>query len=266
MLGFRWPARHDRPADEPDLREAFDQYVTSAQERQNAIDLIPHWNCALPPEADVLAGTGGLYADTRVIWAIERLGGVAGQRVLEIGPMEANHTYMLEKAGARVHAVEANRNAFLKCLIAKEILGLGARFSLAEINAWLDASTESFDFILACGVLYHMRDPLGFLDRLARKSSALFLWTHVASAEPLEPFEIQHWRGLAVRLLPRAYLSAQKDPAFCGGVFDNPRWIARDDLFAVLAALGFDAIETAHEEPDHPNGPALSILARKKRA
>jgi hypothetical protein len=179
--------------------------------------------------------------------------------------MEASHTYMLEKAGAQVHAVEANKLAFLKCLIAKEILSLRARFSLAEINAWLDESEESFDLAVACGVIYHMRDPLGFLERLARKSSTLFLWTHVAPDElpATMAFEVQHWRGLAVRLLPKAYLSAQKMPTFCGGVFDYPRWMAKEDLFAALNLLGFETIETAHDEPDHANGPALSILARK---
>ena len=53
---------------------------------------------------------------------------------MKIGPMEAAHTWRLEGAGARVEAVEANRMAFLKCLVARELLDLEAKFFLAEIN------------------------------------------------------------------------------------------------------------------------------------
>ncbi len=140
------------------------QYVVTADERRNAVDLVPGWNCALPPEAGVTVGSGVLYQDARIQWAIKRFGGVEGRKVLELGPMEASHTYILERAGADVRGVEANKLAFLKCLIAKELLGLKARFSLAEASGWLNASTETYDLIVACGVLIsHARsgDPAG---------------------------------------------------------------------------------------------------------
>jgi hypothetical protein len=31
----------------------------------------------------------------------------------------------------------------------------------------------------------------------------------------------------------------------------------------VLRTLGFDDVRTAHDDPAHPNGPAISIFARR---
>jgi hypothetical protein len=52
--------------------------------------------------------------------------------LLELGPLEGAHTYQLEKLGAKsILAIEANVEAFLKCLITKEITGLQvAKFML----------------------------------------------------------------------------------------------------------------------------------------
>ena len=238
----------------------FKQYVSSADYCRNAIDLIPGWNYGLPPTLD-----------NRIAWAIEQHGGVSGARVLEIGPMEAAHTSQLERAGARVEAVEANRLCFLKCLVAKEILDLKAKFFLAEVNAWMRQSPQLYDLVVASGVLYHMRDPLAFLELCAQKAPALFLWTHyVADSEQERAakaespyFSIDRRLGFDVRLFERSYLGAEQADKFCGGVFDNPRWMFRDDLPKALAALGYDDIRIAHEELDHPNGPAFCVYARR---
>lgn len=277
VLRFLWPRRQgskSRPNPRgapPDFAslDQFDQYVSSADERRNALDLIPGWNHNLLSAA----GADAPFSDPRLHWAIAQFGGVEGRRVLEIGPMEASHTVMLERAGAVVHAVEANKLAFLKCLIAKEILGLKASFSLAEANEWLRASAADYDLVVACGVLYHMRDPVTLLELLAGKADALYLWTHVVGHEELDwasvgykpYYSVEQRLGLTIRLFARSYCNAPADPAFCGGVYEHPRWMLKDDILQVLAALGFDEINVAHEEPRHPNGSAMSVFARKTK-
>src|SRR6187549_1828057 len=102
-----------------------DHYVTSPPSGQNAIDIFKgEWSSQFPPEAgEIQAGQWKLFEDTRLAWGLGRLGGIDGGNVLELGPLEAGHTYMLERAGAAsVVAVEANTRAYLKCLIVKEIL------------------------------------------------------------------------------------------------------------------------------------------------
>ena len=56
--------------------------------------------------ADFLNTT--VFADARLEWGLAALGGVADRTVLELGPMEGSHTYLLEQKGARaITAVEA---------------------------------------------------------------------------------------------------------------------------------------------------------------
>ncbi|WP_024878203.1 class I SAM-dependent methyltransferase [Methylosinus sp. LW3] len=252
----------------------FDRYVDALPTHQNAIDAIPGWSTAFPEACAVKAGIVPTYYDSRIFWAVECFGALEGREVLELGPLEAGHTYMLENAGAVVDAVEANQLAFMRCLVAKEILRLQkARFWLGDFVKWLEQTDKSYDLIVASGVLYHQHDPLRLLELIAQRASAVFIWTHVVSdAMPLsdprrsvmakEP-EILSFHGVEVRAYPRSYVKAQANPAFCGGMRDDHRWLDRDDLLAALRALGFDDIRTNHDDPDHFFGPAISIFARK---
>ena len=54
---------------------------------------------------------------------------MAGKTVLELGPLEGAHTYQLHQRGANIVAVEASKQAYLKCLITKEIVGLPPELS-----------------------------------------------------------------------------------------------------------------------------------------
>jgi hypothetical protein len=256
----------------------FEQYVDKAPSPQNAIDAVPGWTCALPPEVRARAGSLPLYADDRIAWMLERYGPLEGKRVLELGPLEGSHTYMIERAGAdRIDAIEANKLAYLRCLVFKELVQLErARFHLGNFVTWLETSDRRYDLIVASGVLYHLQDPMRFLERASATTDALFLWTHYMSERAMPPsdprrsvfrksVDRQHFHGIDVRLYPRSYHRAEENASFCGGLYDDHRWIERDDLLAALRALGFDSLEVAHEHADHPNGPSFSVLARRSR-
>jgi hypothetical protein len=267
-----------RPAEKP-AAAALDDYVEAPPCAQNAIDALEGWNMALPPQAGVRAGPGTFYADPRIFWALEQFGPLEGRDVLELGPLEASHTYMLEQRGpASLLAIEANRLSFLRCLVVKELLDLRiARFALGNFAPWLETADRRFDLIVASGVLYHMADPIRLLELLSLRADSLYLWTHYASDEAMPPgdarrmafvgeLEVYKTHGVDVRCRKRSYWGAWKDKAFCGGLYDLHRWIEKDDILALLRALGFDDIRTAHDEPDHHNGPAFSVFARRQRA
>jgi hypothetical protein len=118
------------------LDNVLDGYVQGSPSDQKALDIFKgEWSSQLPGACKELkAGTVPLFEDARMVWAAEQLGGFSGQRVIELGPLEAGHTYMLESLGAEsILAVEANKRAFLKCLIVKEILRLNrSRFVLGD--------------------------------------------------------------------------------------------------------------------------------------
>ena len=178
----------------------LDQYVRAAPSEANAVDIFKgEWWSALPGRlAGIPAGNLPLFDDKRVHWAIEALGGVAGKSVLELGPMEAGHTWMLEQAGAAsVVSIEANSRCFMKCLIVKEVVGLTrSRFLHGDFEEYLRATSERFDAVVASGVLYHMRNPVELLRNIARVTDRVFIWSHYYSAEPLQaiPHMRHRWR------------------------------------------------------------------------
>jgi hypothetical protein len=253
----------------------FDQYIDKLPSHQNAIDAVPGWNGAFPDQFGVKAGSIPLFDDPRIKWCLEQFGPVAGCRVLELGPLEGAHTSILDAAGAMVDAIEANKLAFIRCLVFKEVLNLTrSHFYLGNFVKWLEQVDTSYDLILGCGVLYHMKHPLHLLKLISQRTQAVYHWTHYMSEDVMpitdprrqvfaREVEVEFFRGVEVRLYRRTYADAPRHPNFCGGMYDQHRWMRRDDLLAVLRALGFSNLSVCHDDVQHTNGPALSILARK---
>jgi hypothetical protein len=250
----------------------LDEYVHTSPSPQNAVDVFAgEWSSKVP---GVESGPLPLFADDRVRWALERFGPMTGRKVLELGPLEGGHTYMLDRAGAHVLAVEAQTRAYLKCLIAKELLGMpNARFVLGDLNGYLHDTTETYDACLACGVLYHMRDPVGTLALIGRVTSRLFLWTHYYDHEVIEASELLRPRfgthesaeqaGFPHTLHRFEYESALRLKGFCGGNAEYTNWLSRDDLFGALTHLGWRVDDIGFDTPDHPHGPALALVATR---
>jgi len=249
-----------------------DHYIDQAPHPQHAVDLF-EWLTRFPDSVGVQAGQMSFYDDPRIHWALETFGGIRGQSVLELGPYEAGHTLMLHAAGAKeIVAIEANTNSYLKCLVVKELLDLNrAKFLLEDFLPWLEVERRKWDAIFASGVLYHMVDPLRFLELLSLRTDRLFIWTHYADQNempendprylPATSVENHNWRGRNLKLYRRSYHDAPKQAGFCGGVHANPAWLHKDDIQEILKDLGFSNVEIGMQQPDHPAGPAYCITA-----
>src|SRR5262249_2961527 len=90
------------------------------------------------------------------------------------------HAYQFEKMGvAEIIAVESNTEAFLKCLIVKNLVGLQkARFLLGDFVEFLKQDTSRYDLIFCCGVLYHMQNPVELIELMAARTDRVFVRTH----------------------------------------------------------------------------------------
>jgi hypothetical protein len=185
---------------------------------------------------------------------------------------------MLEKAGANVLAIEANFDSFLRCLIVKNLLDLESKFILGDFTKGLGES-NSYELVVASGVLYHMTDPVSLLEQISQVTNRIFIWTHY-----FEP-ELQKWNpaiqsqvGLKwkvsetkyvnfkdkiIRIVPQTYGEALGWDGFCGGPETFSYWIYKEDIILILKELGFRDIKVNFDHPDHRNGPSFCILATR---
>jgi 2-polyprenyl-3-methyl-5-hydroxy-6-metoxy-1,4-benzoquinol methylase len=255
------------------------EYVTAAPSPQHALDIFKgEWASALPaPWGDAYkAGHLPLFADTALLWALPLLGGVRDRRVLELGPLEGLHTYLLRQQGAAsITAIEANPRAYLRCLVIKEITGLtGVQFLHGDFVAFLREHRDArFDIVVASGVLYHMEDPAELLGLLAGVSDTLYLWTHYFDAELVRRTpniearfkkpESRTTMGFQHVVYPYQYAHERFLGTFYGGPKQYANWITRDDIVRALRHFGFHDINVGHEEEMHIHGPAFAIVARK---
>ena len=203
----------------------------------------------LPPPYDGITGSSELFEDARIHWMLDVLGGVKGFRVLELGPLEAGHTTMLENAGAEViTAVEGNTRAFLKRLIVKEVLGLErSRFLCGDLQAYLADCTDRFDLCLASGVLYHMRLPVEVLTDMAAVSDRLVVWTHYYDPAIVVdwPDVAAHFRVHTTRTVGDLQFTQHRDQyntaldwkGFCGRSAHYAHWLERDTILECLRRL-----------------------------
>jgi hypothetical protein len=251
-------------------------YEQRAPQPQNALELFAdEWSSTLPTEAGFKGGSSGLFDDERIRWADDKLGGFAGRRVLELGPLEAGHTYMMHKLGtAHVTAVEAHTRAYLRCLIVKETFDLSrVRFLLGDFVRYLQDQEQDYDIIMASGVLYHMRNPVQLIELIARRTDRLFLWTHyfddrlVARHHPLSGIfsssEVVTVGGFEHELHRYSYRLSRRRPSFCGGNSGYANWMRREQILDALRHFGFSDIEIGFDHPEHENGPAFAVAARK---
>lgn len=255
------------------------EYVVKEPHFQNALDIFEgEWISNFPePFHQLNAGKANLFADPRIEWAIEQLGGMENKKVLELGPLEGAHSYMLQKHGASsIAAIEANPRAYLRCLVVKQMMNLNrVDFMCGDFMEYMRKNSAHFDFCLASGVLYHMSNPVEMIALCAKRSSQLYLWTHYYDAaickknptlSPLFPGqEKADYQGFKHTLNRYLYRSARSWNTFCGGPLSFSNWLTRQDIIDACRYFGFEEIQTNFETPDHPHGPCFSLVASKKK-
>jgi SAM-dependent methyltransferase len=247
------------------------RYVTDAPSPEALITLFEgEWVSKLPaPFAHLRAGDTPLFEDDRIRWCERTIGGFAGKRVLELGPLEGGHTAMIERGGAAaVVAVEQDIRAYLRCLVVKELLGLQrSSFLCGDFMEYLAVTPDRFDLAIASGVLYESPSPVELVSLLARVADAVFVWTHYYDAKMtggnFGPGIEAETAGFRCRLFKHDHGEAADGPRFCGGAAGYGHWMTRADILACFEHFGFSRIETGCDDPDHPNGPALAFVAWK---
>lgn len=252
----------------------LDEYVTSMPSHKNAIDLFKsEWSSQVP---GFVSGQSVLFEDGRITALFKCAGGMSGKRVLELGPLEGGHTFMLFQAGAReITSIESNQRAFLKCLITKEVLGYKANTLLGDFIPFLQKAKsdgDKYDFLLASGVLYHMVDPVGALDLFLSVANKIGIWTHFYDRDVIRPKwpkkfsatpEYIDYNGLHLEIYRQEYEKALDWSGFCGGSAPYSYWMTKD---AITSMLGFNnfKFEILAEDMHFQNGPCMLLYVEKQ--
>ncbi len=259
-----------------------DTFCRELPSPETAVDIFRGmWSSSLPPPHQTLTGgSADLFDDGRLKWANKIFDGITGMRVVELGPLEGGHTYMLDRLGALdVVSIEANKQAFLRCLVVKEILGIpSSHFLCGDFAEYLKSAvehcSERWDLCLAVGVLYHQEDPVSLLELITKTSDRILLWTHyydqniVRLRSDLQAkfpsSETKTTAGFNHTLYRYEYGSALGWSGFCGGLASWSSWMTRDDILACLEFFNFDVLGIEFDHPDHANGPAFCVAARRR--
>ncbi len=259
----------------------FKHFFGVAPSDQNALDLFAGEWSSQPPASrpELKAGVTPLFDDPRISWAHHRLiemgleGGFAGRDVLELGPLEGGHTYAVDRLEPKsITSIEANARAYLKCLIAKETFGMPrAHFVLGDCLMHLRDTGRRYDIGVACGILYHLTNPVELLELLARRCDAIFLWTvfhdpefvarnPVPGAKFSEVIQMEH-AGFKHTVHRFNYGPSLDWKGFCGGGDVFSYWMEKPEILGALEQFGFKDFRTEQ----HPNvhGSALLVAARK---
>lgn len=120
--------------------------------------------------------------DSRVSFvAANMAGGLAGKRILELGPFENYNTRQFVSMGAgHVTTVEASSANFVKGLLVNAIHDLHESVHplFGDALEYLTTSEDHFDLIHASGILYHLSKPLELIEMMSKHADNIYIWTH----------------------------------------------------------------------------------------
>lgn len=256
----------------------LDEYIIKEPSDQNVLDIFKgEWSSKLPDNSNLIAlpGSAVLFEDARIDWVQQQFGGFENKTILELGPLEGGHSYMLQQKGAKnIVSIEANTRAFMKCLIIKEVFCLDkVSFKLGDFMTFMRKEPVKFDVVIASGVLYHMENPIELLQLISKVTNNVFIWTHYYDREGITSNpNLNHkfssvmelyYEGENYEYSNQYYKEALGWAGFCGGPTTKSIWLTKQSILKALSNFGFVKVSINFDHTNHPNGPSFGICASK---
>jgi SAM-dependent methyltransferase len=176
--------------------------------------------------------------------------------ILELGALEGAHTVMLaEHPGVqRVLALEGREANLRKARFVQEQLKVkNAEFGQANLEHVRLAEFGTFDVVFCSGLLYHLPEPWKLIEQFPAVAPAVFIWTQYAAEEEAKDIG----RGLRGKIHVEG---GPEEPL--SGMSATSIWLTLASLRELLRASGYQKIDIIHDDPNHANGPAVTICAR----
>jgi SAM-dependent methyltransferase len=189
-------------------------------------------NIRLPGGTETRPGTP-LIAENGICQAALRMMRLCcepGARVADLGCLEGGYAAAFAQAGYDVLGVESRKANYTRSAWLADQLGL-PKLALAHDDARHLPDYGTFDVTFCAGLLYHLDDPVTFLNMLGRVTSRLLIVQTHYSGRPDAVHEGRrgHWHDDN---------PGDGDP---WGSHGNPRsfWLAEPDLLAAIRGAGF---------------------------
>lgn len=257
------------------MNKIRDSYETKEPSNQNIFNRFKGNFATIFPGVDT-GGYSNLSNDNRIHWC-NSLFNFKNKKILECGPLELGHSFMMNKFGAEnIKAIENNWYCYLKCLAVKEAFKLNnIDLLFGDVIEYLKKSNDKYDFVLCSGILYHLINPIELIHLISKVTDNVFIWTHVFDKNS----EILKKRNIVqseIKYDQEVYKGGRNqysdngqsklESIYCGGKFKISFWIDENDLYKGLKKYGFINIKKNNELSDynHEAGPCISIFASKK--
>lgn len=175
--------------------------------------------------------------------------------ILELGALEGAHSFILAQHPGveRVVAVEGREINLRKARLVQKAIGASkVEFVQANLEDADLRKLGTFDAVFCSGLLYHLPAPWKLVERLPLVAPALFIWTQYAREE--EGQDVGNgWRG-------KIHVEGGADEPL-SGMSATATWLTMESLKGLLRTSGYKRVEILHDDPAHPNGPAVTLGA-----
>lgn len=205
-------------------------------------------------------GYGGEYeaaADNRL--ELFRKEFPQARRIIELGSLEGGHSFPLARMPGveEVVAIEGRRANMERSAFVQKLLGdTKVRFIHANLEDFDVRDLGDFDAAYCVGLLYHLPAPWELLEEVAAVAPGILLWTHYAEPHRAKS-ERNGYKGWCYREWGFA-----TEPL--SGLSLSSFWPTREELLRMIADAGFPNQTILEEQPFHPHGPALTLVARRQ--
>ena len=179
--------------------------------------------------------------------------------IADIGAADGDSAFFLETLGYRAHAVDYPPTNFNGCRgmrMLKDALGSSIEIREVDLDAHFELPGERYGLAFFLGILYHLKNPFGALESLARAARYAVISTRVVRynlAPKARGNSKLNRERVELHTLPVAYLV---DPDECNNDATNYWMFSDAGLRRTLFRAGWDVLDFTTFGNDRTSDPA----------
>jgi len=181
--------------------------------------------------------------------------------IADIGAADGDTAFFLETLGCRAHAVDYPPTNFNSCRgirLLKESLGSSVQLHEVDLDARFDLPGERYGLAFFLGILYHLKNPFGALESLARSARHAVVSTRVVRynlAPKARGTQNLNRERVELHTLPVAYLVASDET---NNDATNYWMFSEAGLKRTLDRAGWDILDFMTVGNDRTSDPATN--------